>query len=31
MAVFVLAPYEYWVAQNDTVRWARPLIFRAIG
>ena len=31
MAVFVLAPYEYWVAQNDTVRLARPLIFRALG
>ena len=31
MAVFVLAPYEYWVAQNDTVRLARLLIFRALG
>ena len=31
MAVFVLAQYEYWVAQNDTVRLAPPLIFRALG
>jgi len=31
MVVFVLELYEYWVAQNDTVRLARPLIFRALG
>jgi len=31
MDVSVLATHEYWVAQNDTVRLARLLIFRVLG